>query len=269
MRKSKAFTLIELLVVIAIIALLLAVLIPVLSKARGVAERIVCANHLKTLMTANFAYAAAYDGAFVPVVYSVEDDDYVWLPNKTYRSYIAIDSYKEGDELSDYDVPDDFLCPSDRISKDMVHAYRRVLCSYGYNYTEWKKYGDSDMSPIGGYGGHWTHKIKQPSEKLAFIDGIDWWAEWSAADYSGALDEHDGWGWDKLGQADILTYKNKNFHGPTIYRHSEGANIAFYDGHVEYLKKEKIFIIEDYKADPPRPGMWVADILFYRQYHSD
>ena len=262
MRKSKGFTLIELLVVIAIIALLLAVLIPALSKARGLAHRIVCANHLKTLMTANFVYAAAHDGAYLPVIYSIQGVDYDWPANKTYRSYVAMDSYKDGDELSDYDVPKEFLCPSDRISKYTVYARFGVLCSYGYNYTEWKPEGGW-KPPIDDYAGNFAHKIKQPSEKLAFIDGIDWWVHWYGADYEYA--------WDILGQASILTYRsttavgNHGF-GPVFYRHSEGANVAFYDGHVEYLRKEKVFIKEDY---PGKPGMWVADLPFYRAHHRN
>ncbi len=261
-RKSKGFTLVELLVVISIIALLMAVLVPALRKARGLAHRIVCANHLKTLMTANFVYAAGEDGAYLPVIYTKQGVDYEWLANKTYRSYIAMDSYKDPHQLSDYDVPNEFLCPSDKISKHMVYAYRRVLCSYGYNYTEWQPEGGW-KPPIDDYAGHFTHKIKQPAQKLAFIDGIDWWVHWYGADYEYA--------WDILGQASILTYRstpavgNHGF-GPVLYRHSEGANVAFYDGHVEHLRKEKVFIKEDY---PETPGMWVADPVFYHKHHPN
>ena len=65
-------------------------------------------------------------------------------------------------------------------------------------------------------------------------------------------------GWDVLGQDTITPYKKVGCDGPTLYRHSEGANVTFYDGHVEYMKKEKIFIQEDWDATPKRPGMWTA-----------
>jgi hypothetical protein len=34
--------------------------------------------------------------------------------------------------------------------------------------------------------------------------------------------------------------------------------VTFYDGHVENMKKEKIFVKEDWNATPKRPGMWTA-----------
>ncbi|MHC4881770.1 MAG: type II secretion system protein [Planctomycetota bacterium] len=60
-RFSRAFTLIELLVVIGVIAILLAVLVPSLRKARHQARVVVCASNLRNTGTAIHAYAQDYD----------------------------------------------------------------------------------------------------------------------------------------------------------------------------------------------------------------
>jgi len=61
----RGFTLVELLVVISIIALLLAILLPAVNKARGVAESVVCKSNLRQFGVAFSSYAAENDG-FLP-----------------------------------------------------------------------------------------------------------------------------------------------------------------------------------------------------------
>ncbi|MCJ7730149.1 MAG: type II secretion system GspH family protein [Sedimentisphaerales bacterium] len=65
MTRHKAFTLIELLVVIAIIALLMAILLPALSRSREQGKGIVCMSNLRQLTIAWIAYYQANDEKLV------------------------------------------------------------------------------------------------------------------------------------------------------------------------------------------------------------
>lgn len=62
-RIPTAFTLIELLVVVAIIAILVALLLPTLSRAKEVARGVVCMGQLRQLIALRLTYATDYNGA--------------------------------------------------------------------------------------------------------------------------------------------------------------------------------------------------------------
>ena len=77
------FTLMELLVVIALIALLAALILPVLHGARQAARRAVCLGHLRQMQTAWQTYAENHDGFIVcgqPTRWSeLRHDSQPWL----------------------------------------------------------------------------------------------------------------------------------------------------------------------------------------------
>ena len=265
----------ELLVVIAIIALLMAVLLPALNKARALARRIVCANHLKTLMTANFVYSQTYDGKFVPISYCIGGVTYTdWPVNTAFANIIAKGKRSDApSSIGGFAWPKEYLCPDDQISKNINNNVSGVSLSYGYNATEFmRQYGDiSNVQYWVTYSmsnttatcsiGLEAAAVTRASEKLAFTDSIDWWVAWGGADYTKK--------WDVIGQGTIDAYRDTDpkVWGPTIYRHSDGVNVAFYDGHVSYMKKQEVFIAADYAARPTRPGIWVSNLGLYHKYN--
>lgn len=64
--RRSAFTLVELLVVIGIIALLIAILLPALARAREQANTVKCQSNIKQLCTALVMYAGEHKGKFPP-----------------------------------------------------------------------------------------------------------------------------------------------------------------------------------------------------------
>jgi len=242
MRATKGFTLIELLVVISIIALLLAVLMPALMKAKEHGKRMVCCNNVRILGTANVLYAEQSDGWYVPIMDRTLGSNRYWPANQLFRQLVGYKS-KQGSSDSDWHAPKEFLCPSDVISNKEVRDIQwDSWISYGYNLTDWYY---TNWFGI-GYAGHNMTSVPGPAGELIFTESNDWWLYWKGANYKV--------GWDILGQDGITPYKQVGCDGPTLYRHGEGVNIAFYDGHVEHIKKEKVFDQDAWDAGTP--GMW-------------
>lgn len=86
-RADFEFTLLELLVVVAVIAILAAMLLPALSKARGMANQIACSANLKQIGTAVMVYADGNDQLFP--VFSSSVTSSRWAGNAYFASLLG------------------------------------------------------------------------------------------------------------------------------------------------------------------------------------
>lgn len=216
----RAFTLVELLVVMLMIALLTAMFLPSLSRARTRAQGVSCFNNLRQLQLGWKVYEGDHDDRFPPNISYCEHDRAQSYSNSWVRGNsqydLAPNNIRAGSLFAYIPNVAAYLCPSDQATTKWNPALRHTR-SYS---VQWWLGGDftvnaqvwTDPNPRGQVQKFRACEIAAPgpSEIFVFID-----------DHEKSVDD----GIFVIGGRDWFDYPAD--------RHRQGANLSFLDGHVE------------------------------------
>ncbi len=247
MTRDRGFTLIELLVVIAVIAVLMAILMPALHRAREQGQRAACLSNLKQLTVAWILYADENDDKIVHGSTgkggqnNVPANEDGWVHWAGYSDATPeadqIQAIQEGALFPFCKTAKLYQCPSGL--RGEMRTYAIVDAMNGWP-TKPELIVKKRM------------KIVRPGERLVFVD--EGWA--TLASWSVPYDRESWWG-STVAQAGILAGDNRHKDPPPV-RHGGGTSFSFADGHSEYWKWQDQRTIDYGKmvpgADPVQPG---------------
>ena len=257
--KSGGFTLIELLVVIAIIAILAAMLLPALAKAKERANQTSCLNNLKQWGLAQTMYVDDSSQLFpmtkipngtpgLPAGYNEDNPTwndlvYAYSAGQGNNAWFnALPSYIASQPLYYYagvmangtaffnSSKTIFRCPTTRIDAGLDEN-KRVVFQYAMN----SKGLDGSLSPVLK-----TTMVKNPSAFVLLTEVRDLTTE--KPYYGGPAKATD------LGSPQCYTSRITS-------RHNSGANIVFIDGHAAYYKYNYVCSNDVVTPKPQDPGL--------------
>lgn len=130
-KRSRGFTLVELLVVITMIVVLVAISVSMIFRMRKSGDKVVAANNIRQVQTANIGYAMENSGRFVPPTGMVDDISYKWFENPGFVSQIKGEesTYKTGG-TPDTSLESSIMDPA--VVRSKAAGYKSLGSSYGY-----------------------------------------------------------------------------------------------------------------------------------------
>ncbi len=243
MKKNHNFTLIELLVVIAIIAILAAMLLPALAKARARARAISCTNIMKGLGLASTQYSFDFQD-WAPACMSNGTPKQVGLWHQQLRPYCGLST------AATNWWPKGFICPN---ATFVFTDLASTSASYPGCYNISKSFGlnrESLPTATEANNGKWRginlNDLPRPSDKIQLGDANDWKIVHSKANKPNYYDIYgECAAVDTNGTNEIL-----------CYRHNQCCNILFYDGHVQPMGFRQLWNSATANADTPYRRHW-------------